>query len=682
MTARRTTGPGGQLTPLTVVIAGPTRGQRMPRTSTTTPGTPSCWVEERSRRSPTTSSSGEKTVGDSSTADVLSGCPPTRGTPSKLGGTCSRAAVEKHEGGFAGTNWLREPRGGCSALIRRCSPFWKALMFLPHSRGEGSHSMVANGDSQDPAEAGPWRARPEDLSPELATFDTLGIWHAAPWRVLLLTWMTIAGATQGTDKRSPESDQALQVHHSRPPGHGAWSHWGSWSACSSTCGDGASFRTRRCIRFPEEELCRGKPRQYRVCEQDDCPAGSAPFREIQCSLYNEKPILGGQMLYEWTPFHGAPNLCDLNCLAVGHNFYYSFGRVLDGTRCSPESRDLCISGRCLRAGCDGILGSNAQADACGICGGRNESCVFVRQVFRVAFPTSGSFGYQNVTRIPAGARHIKVTEDSHSYLALMDANQQYLINGEWSIDRPGEYDAAGTKVYYARMGETHESLEAAGPTQEDLLVMVLFQEDMPSIEYQFWLLKDRFHQIQSGTSSLRQPQTREVGKDSPEDHQTFPPATPVSPYIRNIWDIARKAPQVEATPVPARTSTPTGRCRKCDMPKGKSQRIRHYCSSDFVFRAQILSKRHIGQETRYDVQVRHTYRNRFPIVHREYVWVPNTCDCPTLSEQHEYVLMARRHVNFENTLNRILLPRGSYARPWSPREDLQLREVSKHCGTW
>uniref|UniRef100_A0A8D2LKD8 ADAMTS/ADAMTS-like cysteine-rich domain-containing protein n=1 Tax=Varanus komodoensis TaxID=61221 RepID=A0A8D2LKD8_VARKO len=121
----------------------------------------------------------------------------------------------------------------------------------------------------------------------------------------------------------------------------------------------------------------------------DCPAGSAPFREIQCSLYNEKPILGGQMLYEWTPFHGAPNLCDLNCLAVGHNFYYSFGRVLDGTRCSPESRDLCISGRCLRAGCDGILGSNAQADACGICGGRNESCVFVRQVFRVAFPTSG-----------------------------------------------------------------------------------------------------------------------------------------------------------------------------------------------------------------------------------------------------------------------------------------------------
>ncbi|KAJ6644794.1 hypothetical protein lerEdw1_013545, partial [Lerista edwardsae] len=164
--------------------------------------------------------------------------------------------------------------------------------------------------------------------------------------------------------------------------------------------------------FPEEEPCKGKSRQYRVCELDvstlappkwcadacwspffcprqDCPAGSIPFRAIQCSLYNGKPILESQVQYQWVPFHGAPNLCDLNCLAVGHNFYYTFGRVLDGTRCSPQSQDLCISGQCLRVGCDGILGSDAQADACGICNGKNESCIFVQQVFQAAFPSSG-----------------------------------------------------------------------------------------------------------------------------------------------------------------------------------------------------------------------------------------------------------------------------------------------------
>ncbi|XP_061457628.1 ADAMTS-like protein 5 isoform X2 [Rhineura floridana] len=437
---------------------------------------------------------------------------------------------------------------------------------------------------------------------------------------------------------------------------------------------------RRCIRFPEEEICKGNPRQYRVCELDECPPGFVPFRAMQCSLYNRKPIAGSQTPYQWVPFHGAPNLCDLNCLAVGHNFYYTFGRVLDGTPCSPESRDLCISGRCLRAGCDGLLGSKAQADACGICDGRNESCVFVQQVSRAAFPTSGVFGYKNVTHIPAGARHIKVTDRSRNYLALMNSKQRYVINGDWAIDLPGVYEVAGTKVRYARTADVHESFEADGPTQEDLLVMVLFQEHNPGIEYQFWLPRERLHHIQSDASPLRQPQTREVEGSPSREPQHSPQAT-AAPHSQSIRDIGKKTPQQEGIPATAAAQvlTQPGRCGKCDSPRGKSQRIYHYCNSDFVFRARILSKRYIGLETRYDVQVRHTYRNRFPVVHREYVWVSNTCDCPQLVEQHEYVLMARRHVNYEHTLNRILLQRGSYARPWTPREDLQLRDTAKHC---
>ncbi|XP_066490977.1 mitochondrial import inner membrane translocase subunit Tim13 isoform X2 [Tiliqua scincoides] len=471
---------------------------------------------------------------------------------------------------------------------------------------------------------------------------------------------------------------APQPRHRRQLGHGAWTHWGSWSACSSSCGDGASFRTRRCIRFPEEEPCKGKPRQYRVCELDDCPAGSIPFRTIQCSLYNGKPIMESQTQYQWVPFHGAPNLCDLNCLAVGHNFYYTFGRVLDGTRCSPESRDLCISGQCLRVGCDGILGSDAQADACGICNGKNESCIFVQQVFRAAFPSSGFFGYKNVTRIPAGARHIKVTDHSRNYLALMNANQRYVINGDWAIDWPGVYEVAGTKVRYTRTADVHETLETTGPTLEDLLVMVLFQEHNSGIQYQFWVPREQFQHIQNDASPLRQPQTREVVEDPLWELQHFQQAT-ATPHVQNPRDASRNRLQAELTPAPGRTPAQSGRCRKCNTPKGKSQRIHHYCQSDFVFRARILEKRYIGQETRYDVQVKHTYRNHFPIVHREFVWVSNTCDCPLLMERREYVLMARRHVNYEHTFNRILLQHGSYARPWSPREDLQLRDVSKHC---
>uniref|UniRef100_A0A8C0G8T7 ADAMTS like 5 n=1 Tax=Chelonoidis abingdonii TaxID=106734 RepID=A0A8C0G8T7_CHEAB len=431
---------------------------------------------------------------------------------------------------------------------------------------------------------------------------------------------------------------------STQPGRGEWTPWGGWSACSSTCGDGASFRTRKCIRLQPCAL----PFQ-------ECPGSSVPFRAVQCSLYDGKPIPGTQARYQWVPFHGAPNLCDLNCLAVGYNFYYTFGRVLDGTRCSLDSPDLCISGQCLTAGCDGILGSSSRSDACGLCDGRNDSCLFVQRVFRAALPSSGFFGYKNVTRIPAGAMHIKVTDRSRNYLALMNGEQRYVINGDWAIDWPGAYEVAGTTVHYARDPDNHETLEAAGPTEEDLHIMqVLFQEPNPGIEYEYWLPREQHGHLQSDSSPLRQPHPRGINLDPPSVPQPGPWTTLVPPtHLRS--------------------------CGRCQTPKGKSQRIRHYCQSDFVFRARILAKRPIGQEMRYDVQVKHTYRNRFPLVHREYVWVSNACDCPQLLERREYLLMARRHVNYEHTLNRILLQRGSYARPWSPREDKLLRDITGHC---
>lgn len=98
-----------------------------------------------------------------------------------------------------------------------------------------------------------------------------------------------------------------------------------------------------------------------------------------------------------------------------------------------------------------------------------------------------------------------------------------------------------------------------------------------------------------------------------------------------------------------------------------------------VFHGRILARRVVGQETRYEVEVTARYRQRFPLVSREYLWVPSTCGCPELLEGREYLLMARRHVNHEHTLNRILLQDGGYARPWTPREARLVREAARHC---
>lgn len=99
-----------------------------------------------------------------------------------------------------------------------------------------------------------------------------------------------------------------------------------------------------------------------------------------------------------------------------------------------------------------------------------------------------------------------------------------------------------------------------------------------------------------------------------------------------------------------------------------------------VFRVKVLEKLYRGEETRYDVQIIHTYRNRYRVEHREFLWAPNRCDCPLLEEGHQYVLMLRRHINYERTLNRILLEEDSYAQPFRVREDSLLRPLEELCG--
>uniref|UniRef100_A0A8B9JPG5 ADAMTS like 5 n=1 Tax=Astyanax mexicanus TaxID=7994 RepID=A0A8B9JPG5_ASTMX len=152
---------------------------------------------------------------------------------------------------------------------------------------------------------------------------------------------------------------------------------------------------------------------------------------------------------------------------------------------------------------------------------------------------------------------------------------RFVINGNWKISIPGEYDVAGTKLLYRRSADTWESFEVPGPTQEDLHIMVSVH--------------------------------------------------PVSSV------------------------------------------------------AKVLGKVYVGVETRYDVQIIHTYRNRYHLEHREYLWAPNRCDCPLLEEGYQYVLMVRRHINYEQTLNRILLEEDSYAQPYRPREDSLLRPLEELC---
>uniref|UniRef100_A0AAQ4R2T3 ADAMTS like 5 n=2 Tax=Gasterosteus aculeatus aculeatus TaxID=481459 RepID=A0AAQ4R2T3_GASAC len=287
--------------------------------------------------------------------------------------------------------------------------------------------------------------------------------------------------------------------------------------------------------------------------------------------------------------------------------------------------------------------------------------------------------------------------------ALQNGRSQFVINGNWKINIPGEYSVAGTKLLYRRSADTWESFEVPGPTQEDLHLMVLATDRNPGIEYEYWLPPGKYA-LHHGRSPLREAQ--HSANYLPWDHPTpttsttttsttsRPPPVTTRPhwYLRPLkpphQSPPHNRPQQPILPRPEREENhrnllpqppPRRHCGKCRRVKGRRERQRQYCQKDFVFRGRVLGKLYRGEETRYDVQILHTYRNGFRLEHREFLWVPNVCDCPRLQEGRQYVLMVRRHINHERTLNRILLEEDGYAAPYRPREDALLRPLHRLC---
>ncbi|XP_024906271.1 A disintegrin and metalloproteinase with thrombospondin motifs 16 [Pteropus alecto] len=272
------------------------------------------------------------------------------------------------------------------------------------------------------------------------------------------------------------------------PTHGHWSAWGPWSPCSRTCGGGVSHRDRLCTNPKPSRggrFCEGPSRSLQLCNRQKCPQDSVDFRATQCAEFNGRRFRG--RLYRWRPYTqvGDQDLCKLYCIAEGFDFFFSLSnKVKDGTPCSKHSRNVCVDGICERVGCDLVLGSDATEDSCGVCKGNNSDCTTHRGLYAKQHRTSQ---YHQVVTIPPGARSIRVHETSVStcYIAVRNAHQAYYLNGRWTVDRPGRYAFSGTTFDYRRSHGQPESLTSAGPTNETLVVELLFQGRNPGIAWEY-----------------------------------------------------------------------------------------------------------------------------------------------------------------------------------------------------
>ncbi|KAJ8269493.1 hypothetical protein COCON_G00121000 [Conger conger] len=139
-------------------------------------------------------------------------------------------------------------------------------------------------------------------------------------------------------------------------------------------------------------------------------------------------------------------------------------------------------------GCDGY-----QADNCGVCGGDGSTCEVISGTFSRSIL---SVGYHKILEIPVGAQDIKIQEStkSRNYLALLTEDGNPIINGNWAVERPGTFRAAGTLLTYRRPNEIRsragESITAPGPTTQELHVYVIYRQPDPSVSYHYILPRE------------------------------------------------------------------------------------------------------------------------------------------------------------------------------------------------
>ncbi|XP_077270107.1 proteoglycan-like sulfated glycoprotein papilin isoform X5 [Temnothorax americanus] len=276
------------------------------------------------------------------------------------------------------------------------------------------------------------------------------------------------------------------------PERGNWGPWSTPSSCSRSCGGGVAHQTRQCLDIDDSghDKCTGASRRFFSCNIQECPGESKDFRAEQCAEFNNVPFEG--VYYDWIPYTGSPNKCELNCMPRGERFFYRHKvAVVDGTPCESEKNDVCVKGKCMHVGCDMMLGSDAREDACRECGGDGSDCNTVTGLFDT---DDLQVGYIDILLIPEGATNIVIKENypSNNYLAIRNTTGHYYLNGNWRIDFPRSLRFSGTIFHYARDPQgfaAPDTITALGPTNEPIYVVLLYQDRNVGVHYEYSIPK-------------------------------------------------------------------------------------------------------------------------------------------------------------------------------------------------
>merc|ERR1711962_801119 len=114
------------------------------------------------------------------------------------------------------------------------------------------------------------------------------------------------------------------------------------------------------------------------------------------------------------------------------------------------------------------------------------------------------YGYNLIATLPPGATNITIeqVQPSSNYLSLRSKTGDFFINGNWGVNVSGDYPAAGTVFIYQRPQHFQgDRVQAVGPLQEPVDIMLFYQSNNPGIKYEYRLPMTGSHS-NSGSSSV------------------------------------------------------------------------------------------------------------------------------------------------------------------------------------
>lgn len=295
-----------------------------------------------------------------------------------------------------------------------------------------------------------------------------------------------ADGTPCGNGRECHSGQCLLTRDKPQPVDGGWSSWGSYGACSRTCGGGVKISVRNCDSpAPRNggKFCIGERSRVLSCNYDDCKEGNSEFRAQQCAAFNGKSPRGYPSATNWVPKYSQikpRDQCKLTCSDVSSGTYVVWKhKVQDGTPCSAQSSDICVQGECRKAGCDHILNSKTKFNKCGICGGSRKTCKRVKKRYN-----KKETGYNKVITFPVGASQIRITQKSSGdsmydghYLVLLDDEGRYILNGNLMLQTSSkDLSYGGRIIQYSGVAEKIESIKTDMPLTKELRLEILSQK--------------------------------------------------------------------------------------------------------------------------------------------------------------------------------------------------------------